>query len=540
MAGFLTFGDNKDSSFFRRIRKLNDGGWDYIDKIVKKSEAIGRNEYDLRKGFADLGPDDDLSDLIYDIPGVYRKSQEYDISYNNLKTEYEKNKYLEELSSYDELDFVLNTISDETVIYDDDGIFASPNISKLVTKFSLKQTVIKEIEDIYNKIYFLFRFNDNDYAWRLFKEWLVFGKVAFEIIYNERKTEIEGFKRLDPHSLNMKIQKVGKKYIKFWVQYEGDSKLERQLADDEVVFIAYNDSKNRKSYLEGIIRSFNLLRTLEDTRVIWGIMHSTLRMRMIVPINTKSEQRAKIKVGELRNRYKENISIDKTSGEVNVNGKSSIPLFRNYIFPSREGEQIEIEPIINSFSDAISTDELEYFKNKFMRATNIPFSRFDLEGGGATFDLSTSIENEEIKFSKFVGRLRNSFKEIILKPFKIQLKLAIPELMEDIHLWNTINLVFNKNNLFEEFKEMEIMEKRIDFMRTMSDVSVKKWDTELRDFAEEPFFSSRYLVEKYLKLSADEIRRNSEFKIKYDEVKPEVEDEERPEGFEDSPPKRRY
>ena len=530
MAGFLDLNNsnNVTSNFLRRIRKLNDGGWDYIDKIVRKSNAIGREEYEFRKNYYGDTEPDDVTPLVYDIPGVYKKSQEYDTSYSSLKSEYEKNKYLEEIASYDELDFVLNTISDETIIYDDDGIFANPNISKLVTKYSLKQTVVKEIEDIYNRLYFLFRFNDNDYAWRLFKEWLVFGKLAFEILYNDRKDEIVGFKRLDPHSLNMKIQKVGKKYIKFWVQYEGDARLERQLADDEVIFISYNDSKNRKSYLETIIRSFNLLRTLEDTRVIWGIMHSVLRMRMIVPINTKSEQRAKIKVGELRNRYKENITIDRTSGDVQINGKGDLALFKNYIFPSKDGEEIEIEPIINSFNDAISTDELEYFQRKFMRATKVPFSRFDQDGGGGSFDLSTSIENEEIKFSKFIGRLRNAFREILLKPFKVQLKLSLPELMEDIQLWNTINLVFNKNNLFEEFKEMEIMEKRIDFIRTMGDVVTRKWDPNIEDFAEESFFSSRYLVEKYLKLSADEIRRNQEYKKKYDEIKPEVEESDEP------------
>jgi hypothetical protein len=525
MAGFLGSNKSSENNFFRRIRKLNDGGWDYINKVVRKSNAIGREEYDLRKNFVGDAELDDVTPLVFDMPGVYRKHHKYESGYSTLKSEYEKDKYLEEIASYDELDFVLNTISDETIIYDDDGIFASPNISKLSTKFSLKDTVLKKIEDDYNKIYFLFRFNDNDYAWRLFKEWLIFGRIAFEIIFNENKTEIEGFKRLDPYSLNMKIQKIGKKYVKFWIQYEGDAKLERHLADDEVIYITYNDSKNRKSYLETLVRSFNLLRTLEDTRVIWGIMHSVLRMRMIVPINSKSEQRAKIKVGELRNKYKENITIDRKSGEVNINGKTDIALFKNYIFPSKDGEQIEIEPITQSFNDAISIDELEYFEKKFKRATNVPFSRFDRDNGGGTFDLSTSIENEEIMFSKFIARLRNTFKELILKPFKIQLKLSWPELLDDIQLWNTINVVFNKNNLFEEFKEMEIMEKRADFISAMSNVVVKKWSAEMEDFIEEPFFSSRYLVEKWMKLSSEEIRRNTDYKRKYGEVKPDTDDE---------------
>lgn len=522
MAGYLDKNQNGISStLLRRIRKFNDGGWDYIDKIVRKSEAVGRNEYDLRKNMSSF--DDDYSSMIYDVPGVYKK-QDTGFGYDNLKTEQQKDKYLEELASYDELDFVLTTIADEVIIYDDDGIFASPNVSKLMTKFSLKPTVLKEIEDIYNKIYFLWRFNDSDYAWRLFKDWLTFGKLAFEILYDDTKKKVEGFKRLDPYSLQMKIQKVGGKYIKYWVQYEGEQNLERQLVDDEVIFIAFNDTKNRKSYLETIIRNFNVLRTLEDTRAIWGVMNSVMRMRMVVPINTKSEQRAKVKVGELRNAYKENIIIDKTSGEVTVNGKTNLPLFKNYIFPSREGEQIEIEQIENSIADAISTDELEYFANKFKRNTKVPFSRFDTDSSG-TYDLSTSIENDEIRFSKFVARLRNIFKELLLKPFKIQLKMNLPELMDDIHLWNSINVVFNKNNMFEELKEHELMEKRADFISAMGDITTKKWDSEYGDFKDEPFFSSRYLIEKYMKLSSEEIRKNQEYKKKYDELKPEETEE---------------
>jgi len=516
MAGFLD--KNISNALIRRIRKFNDGGWDYVDKVVRKSNAVGRNEYIERQKVGDL--EEDFSAMLYDIPGVYR-SNKGDSTYDSLKTEYKKDEYLEEISGYDEIDFVITTIANESIIYDEEGMFCSVNTAKLQTKFSLRSTVLKTLESEFNKLYFLWRFNDNDYAWRLFKEWLIFGKIAFEIIYNDNKTSIIGFKRLDPYSLEMKIEKIGGKFVKYWIQYKNQQNYERQLADDEVIYITYNESKNRKSYLETILRNFNLLRTLEDTRAIWGVMHSTMRMRMIVPVSTKSEQKVKVKVGELRNRYKENIEIDKTSGQITHNGKTNLPLMKNYIFPRRDGEEIEIEPIIYPLSDAISTDELEYFARKFKTNTKIPLSRFERESGGSTFDLSTSIENEEIAFGKFINRLRNVFKELILKPFKIQMKLIMPELVQDTQLWNSINVIFNKNNLFELLKEMELMEKKADFISTLSGVTIKKWDNELQDFAEEPFFSSRYLIERYMDLSQDEMARNLDYKLKYGEVKPE-------------------
>lgn len=523
MAGFIDNSRNgKQSSFFRRIRKLNDGGWNYIDNIVTKSHAIGQNEFLSKTQFS---PDEDLGDILYDFPGVYKKDS-IDVTYD-AASEYQKNEYLEEIAGFDEIDFVLNTIADECVIYGIDNKFANLNLSEIRSKFALKEEIINKIDYHFQTIYYLFRFNEGDYAWRLFKDWLIVGKLAFEVIFDENKKNIIGFKRLDPFSLKLKIEKIGGKYIKYWVQYEGQPRFERQLTDDEIIYINYNDSKKRRSYLETIIRRFNILRTLEDTRVIWGIMHSVLRMRMVVPINTKSEQRSKIKVGELRNRYKEVVNIDKTSGEVTYNGKTNLALFQNYIFPSQGGDEISIEPVINNFNDAISVDELEYFSNKFKMTTKIPFNRFETDGG-FTFDLTASIENQEFSFDRFKDRLKNTFKEIIIKPLMTQLKLDIPELMNDVNLWNTINIEFHQNNRFEELKEMEITEKRIDFINNLSDITIKKWQEDEMggDFVEESFFSSHYLISKYMKITPEEIAKNNEFKIKYGEVKPSSSEKE--------------
>ena len=518
MAGFLTNNNSPiPGGLLRRLRKFNDGGWDYIDNVVNKSNAIGKEQYEELKSGGIV--DGEYNFSLSDIPGVHKTT--HDNTYENLQNGYAKDKFLEQIAAYDEIDFVLNTISDETIIYDEGGYFVKPNGTTLSTKFSLKDTVLQDINDEFEKMYYLFRFNDNDYAWRLFKEWLVYGVLAFEILYNDSKAKIVGFKRLDPYSLKQKITKVGNKYISYWDQYENDITNNRQLAENEIIYISYNDDKLRKSYIESILRSFNILRTLEDTRAIWGIIHSTLRMKMIVPINTKNEARAKAKVSELRNKFKENVTIDSVSGEFAVNGTTGLQMFKNYIFPSNDAGQIEIEPIQTSMNDAISTDELEYFANKFKRNTKLPFSRFDREGGSGTYSLDASIENDEIRFVKFISRLRNTFGELILKPFKIQLGLKMPHLKTDFGLWNTINLDFEKHNLFEELKKMELTQRRIDHIETLGQIMSKKFNVLTGDYDEVPFFSSRYLIEKYLKLSEEELRKNEDYKETFKERQPE-------------------
>ena len=117
---------------------------------------------------------------------------------------------------------------------------------------------------------------------------------------------------------------------------------------------------------------------------------------------------------------------------------------------------------------------------------------------------------DEINFGRYVNRLRNIFSRIILKPLQLQLALDIPELQQAKEILDAIQLRYQSYNLFEEMFEQEVMQKRVEFIQTMKD-SLVDVDPEGNDVK---YFSSEFLVRKYLKLSDADLKLNKKFSEK--------------------------
>jgi hypothetical protein len=185
--------------------------------------------------------------------------------------------------------------------------------------------------------------------------------------------------------------------------------------------------------------------------------------------------------------------------------------YKNYLFPSKNGEQPDISVMGGEGFDLSDPSQLQYFKDKLIEDSKIPASRFDKAsggGGGGQYTVSADgIDREEIRFFKFVTRLRSIFQEIMLKPLYIQMGLLYPELAEDELFKASMLIAFNKDNIFEEMKQMDIMQKRVDFATSMMGIMDKKKDASGMD-VDVPYFMPKFVVEKYLKLSPDDVAAN--------------------------------
>jgi hypothetical protein len=143
------------------------------------------------------------------------------------------------------------------------------------------------------------------------------------------------------------------------------------------------------------------------------------------------------------------------------------------------------------------------------RISKIPLSRFDQESGETWFGAdATSVARTEIDFARFVNRLRNQFSQIILKPLQLQLALSIQELQGNRTFLDAISLQYKSYNLFEEMMEMELMQKRVEFIQNMKE-SMVDMDVEGNEIK---YFSSKFLVQKYLKYSSEDIKLNKKLK----------------------------
>ena len=312
---------------------------------------------------------------------------------------------------------------------------------------------------------------------------------------------------------------------KVWVQFKDDPVKERVLYDAQIIYLSYSSitTASRVSYLERLVRAFNLMRIMEHTRVIWAVTNSSYRMKFIIPVGGKSKTRAKQSLAQLMGNYKEVVDFDWDSATLATNGKPMLQFNKEYWLPSKEGESPEIETLGGEGPELSDTEALKYFNDKLKMVSKIPFNRFMYEDGGGDFNLAADgMIRDEIKFSKFIKRLRSTFQEILVKPLWLQMCLKFPEFKDDAGFKTQIAIQFNEENMFAELKQMEIMEKRLDFISTMQDSLMK---TDPVTMEEMPYFDMEFLVDRYLKLSPDDKASNEAYKQRQaatDAEEPEV------------------
>ena len=245
---------------------------------------------------------------------------------------------------------------------------------------------------------------------------------------------------------------------------------------------------------------------MEHTRIIWNVMNSQYRIKMTIPVGSKSPQKAKETLGELMSVYKEDIKLDTTSGSLSINGRPNLQFYKNYLFPQMGGETPKVETINPQGPNMNVMDAVVYFSNKLKMDSKIPYNRFAARSGGQAgmFKIAAEgAERDEVRYGKFVTRIRSIFQEIIIKPLWIQMVLDFPELKEDALFRSQLGIKFESDNIFGESREIEQLIKTIDFIAAASEIKEKKGEEEV------PFFDQDFLIDKYLGLNNEDRKMNN-------------------------------
>lgn len=492
--------------FFSDMSRL---GMSYEEDVIKNMRAIPADKNMLPKE-SQL----DAQDLFSQMASGWKVKQNADKNFFE-KDFQQKRETLRKLAIQPELEKILDIVCDEAVLYDSDQVyFAEPFIEAQEIK-DFKQSVQKDIND---KMFVHFRrfykMLDWKYrAWDDFKRFLVEGVLSWEIVWDslEKPKQIIGFVPLDPATLTRKFE--NNKW--YWYQFKGIQGRERKLLDSQIIYIAYQETNClvRQSYLERLVRPFNIYRIVEQAQLIWTITNASYKVKFTIPVKGMNKTTGIQTLSAAMNRYKEDIKFVGDTGELTINGNVNLPFNKEYWFPESESGTPNIETLGGDGPDLSDNDQLKYFKNLLYQASFVPSSRFDQESGETWFGSDpTSALRTEINFGRFISRLRNVFAQIILKPIQLQLACDMPELRENRQFLNSISLQWNSYNLFEEMMTLEIMQKRVEFIQTMKDSMV---DMD-RDGNEIKFFASKFLVQKYLKLSDQDLKLND--KMKQEEI----------------------
>lgn len=417
--------------------------------------------------------------------------------------------FLRKFALQGEIDYVLETIADEVIVNDDLHYFAYPNTKQLrsILKPDKGKFIVDEINASYRRIYHMFHFNESNDAWHYVKKFLVDGFLAFEIIYSDKKNnknmaaDIIGFKELDPITLQpeIRIDSSGKEY-KVWIINKGDKQNERELLDTNVIYISWAKTNfvSHFSYCERLIRAFNMLRTLENSRIIWNIQNAQKRIKIVVPVGTESDQIAKSRLRKLEAYYKEDIVIDNMSGEITVNGQPKFSFAKTMVFPSKDGTTTEISEIGIEGHDMNSTEQLKWFWQRFMVESKLPKDRFNMFFDGNEMSAipdNSNMTREEYRFSLFINQIRDIFQEIVVKPTWLQFSLHNPDFAGNDVIKNALGLEFVEENIFKLAKENSILQISTQIITNLSG---------LQGSDGKPVFPMRYLCQKYLNINDDE------------------------------------
>ena len=511
----------KQGKFSKLLTALSRYGMTYTDQVLKNMQAVPADRNLQNK--EDIGYH---QSLYQGWDNSWTPKKEEDKSYSE-KALIEKVRVLRKMATQPELEDILDILANECIVYDnDESYIATPFMdTALIQELNEKsaEEIRRCVDTSFYKLYMLLDFKRN--AWSLFKRWLIDGVLAFEIVYDdlEHPKSIIGIIPIDPTIITRKVDQDG---TEKWIMFKDMVGLERTLLSSQIIYVKYSerdDGVDRQSYLERLIRPFNIYRIIEQAQIIWTTTQASFKMMFTIPVAGMNKARGLQTLQSAMNRYKEEITFNSETGELLTNGKVNQIFNKEYWMPENENGKPEIETLVDNGPQLNDSDQLTYHLNKLYKISKIPLGRFDKDAQATWFGSDpTAVLRDEINFGRFVNRLRATWAEIILKPLRIQVSLSIPDIKNDKRILDAISLRFNTYNQFTEMMEIEIDTKRVEFIQTMHD-SLTTQDAEGNDVS---FFSEKFLVLKYLKMSEADLELNEKYLLEEKFKKKSGNDEE--------------
>jgi len=437
-----------------------------------------------------------------------------------VKDENELIKKYREVAKHPEIENAIEDIVNEAIVLEADKDVVSINTDRV----ELSENIKKKIREEFDHVCTLLNFEAN--AYQLFRKWYVDGRIVHHIVAEEN-TGISQILPVDPCRIK-KIREIEKKI---------DNKTQSEVTEVKEEYYMYSENgvtdiqsstykglklsldsvvmtgsglldqtrKRHLSYLDKAIRPINQLRLIEDAIVIYRISRAPERRAFYVDCGNRSPQNAEKFMVRMMNHFKNQIAYDASTGELTSKTKhlSMLEDFWLPRFEGRQGTQIETLQGGQNLGDL---EDVKYFQQKLYRSLNVPVARLDSDSPIAGLGRSSEITREELKFAKFVFRLKMEFAQMLNELTGIQLTTKKILTMEE---WKEVspdlNYDFNEDSFYSELKDAEIMNERIRLARDAE---------EMREMG---YYSKETIRKKILRQTDEEIEEIAK-QIKEDEA----------------------
>jgi hypothetical protein len=256
------------------------------------------------------------------------------------------------------------------------------------------------------------------------------------------------------------------------------------------------DAKNTFviSYLHKAIKALNQLRMIEDAVVIYRLSRAPERRIFYIDVGNLPKGKAEQYMSDIMIKYRNKMVYDANTGELRDDRKH-LSMLEDFWLPRREGGKGTEITTLPAGQNLGQMDDVLYFQKKLLQSMSVPYSRLEPQGGGMVgIGRSTEVTRDELKFNKFIEKLRNKFSQIFDDALKIQLSLkGICTVEEWEEFKEYITYDFKKDNNFTEMREAELLRERLSTLN-MVDPYVGR------------YFSAEWVKKNVLRLSEEEIQ----------------------------------
>ena len=417
-----------------------------------------------------------------------------------------------EMAMQPEIESAIDDIVGEAICQDDDGKIIEIVLDNLKQPEKIKKAIKDEFDTVMRLL------NYKNMAQDIFRRYYVDGRMYYHVIVDQTKP-MEGIKELryiDPRKLRKiremkktKDERTGVEIMKVINEYylfndkvtTGSSSnfgpVGVRITTDSILAVVSGLMDSRRavvlSYLHKAIKPLNQLRMIEDATVIYRISRAPERRIFYIDVGNLPKLKAEQYLRDIMVKYKNKLVYDANTGEVRDDRKF-LSMMEDFWLPRREGGKGTEITTLPGGQNLGELEDVKYFEKKLYKALNVPVSRLNPETSGFSLGRTNEITRDELKFAKFVDRLRNRFTDLFEQALRIQCVLkGICTDVEWAEFKEYIHFDFIKDNNFTELKDAELMTNRLQLLGSVDPYTGR-------------YFSQAWIQRNVLRLNDDEIK----------------------------------
>jgi hypothetical protein len=393
-----------------------------------------------------------------------------------------------EMSNHPELEMAIDDIVNESITHDVSGRTVDIVLDKLKQPDAVKKKIAEEFENILRLL------NFGNLADDLFKRWYIDGRIYYHVVVDESKPKegIQELRYIDPRKIRKvrelvkdRDPKTGANIIKSIAEYyvfsdkgtttqtySANVNAGLRIATDSIINVnsGLMDAKNTFviSYIHKAIKPLNQLRMIEDAVVIYRISRAPERRVFYIDVGNLPKGKAEQYLRDVMIKYKNKVVYDASTGEIRDDRKH-MSMLEDFWLPRREGGKGTEITTLPAGQNLGELEDVKYFRQKLLQSLNVPISRLEPQQGGMIgIGRTTEVTRDEVKFTKFIIRLRNKFSQIFDNALATQLALkGICSREEWDQFKEDVYYDYKKDNNFTELRDAELLQSRI---QTLSNI----------------------------------------------------------------------